>query len=174
MIKACRAVFLFDDLAVRQFSGQPGAEPEFGENIGEPVMFKHIMVPVDLDHADKLDKALAAAADLSRLYSATVTVAGVVGTAPGKVAHNPAEYQVRMQDFAQAQSDKHGVEFKPLALTSHDPAVDLDTKLKQAAQETGTDLVVMASHVPSFRDRFFGSNAGYLASHMAISIFIIR
>ncbi|MCY0094472.1 universal stress protein [Hoeflea ulvae] len=137
-------------------------------------MFKHIMVPVDLDHADQLDKALAAAADLARLYSASVTVAGVASSAPGKSAHNPAEYQVRLQDFAQAQTEKHGVTFMPLAVTSHDPAVDLDIRLKQAAEETGTDLVVMASHVPSFRDHFFGSNAGYLATHMRISVFVVR
>lgn len=137
-------------------------------------MFKHIMVPVDLDHADKLDKALKTAADLARLYNATLTVAGVVSTAPGHGVHNPAEYEARLGGFAQAQTDKHGIAFKPLVMTSHDPAVDLDLRLKQAAGEAGTDLVVMASHVPGFRDHFFGSNAGYLATHMSISIFIVR
>lgn len=137
-------------------------------------MFKHIMVPVDLGHADKLDKALAIAADLARLYNASLTVAGVVSTAPGPVGHNPAEYAARLGDFAQAQTDKRGIACKPLALTSHDPAVDLDQRLKQAAEETGTDLVVMASHVPGFRDHFFGSNAGYLATHLGISVFIVR
>ncbi|MDF1607251.1 universal stress protein [Hoeflea sp. YIM 152468] len=137
-------------------------------------MFKRIMVPVDLDHADKLDKALAAAADLARLYNASLTVAGVISTAPGHGVHNPAEYQARLAEFARDQTDKRGVAFEPMALTSHDPAVDLDVRLQQAAKEGGIDLVVMASHVPAFRDHFFGSNAGYLVTHLGISVFVVR
>ncbi|WP_299870577.1 universal stress protein [uncultured Hoeflea sp.] len=137
-------------------------------------MYKTIMVPVDLSHADRLEKALATAADLTRLYSAKLHAVGVVSTAPGPVAHDPAEYTRKLEAFCTEQSDRHGVAFEAVSVTSHDPAVDLDDRLKSAAEELGADLVVMASHVPTFRDHFFSSNAGYLATHVNISVFIVR
>ena len=35
-------------------------------------------------------------------------------------------------------------------------------------------LIIMASHVPGFRDYVFASNSGYLASHTDLSIFVVR
>lgn len=137
-------------------------------------MYKNIMVPVDLSHADRLDKALATAADLARLYSARLHAVGVVATAPGPVAHDPVEFTAKLKSFCSDQSDRHGVTFEAVSMTSHDPAVDLDDRLKSAAEELNADLVVMASHVPTFRDHFFSSNAGYLATHVNISVFIVR
>jgi len=43
-----------------------------------------------------------------------------------------------------------------------------------AAKEAGCDLVVMASHVPGFREHILSSNAGYVASHAPISVFVVR
>jgi nucleotide-binding universal stress UspA family protein len=137
-------------------------------------MYKNIMVPVDLSHADQLGKALATAADLARLYNAKLSAVGVVSTAPGPVAHDPVEYTAKLRDFCSDLTDKHGVTFEAVSVTSHDPAVDLDDRLKQTAEELGVDLVVMASHVPGFLDHFFASKAGYLATHVAISVFIVR
>lgn len=137
-------------------------------------MFSNILVPVDLDHADTLETALTVAADLARLYEASVCLAGVVSTAPGASAHNPTEYAARLNSFASDQTGKRGIGFTAKVMISHDPAVDLDDQLKQAAEEIGADLVVMASHVPGFRDHFFSSKAGYLANHLGISVFIVR
>jgi nucleotide-binding universal stress UspA family protein len=38
----------------------------------------------------------------------------------------------------------------------------------------GADLVVMASHVPTFTDHLLASNAGALLSHTDASLFIVR
>ncbi len=53
-------------------------------------MYHNIVVPVDIEHADKLEKALATACDLAKAYDAKLTVVGVTGAAPGSLAHNPA------------------------------------------------------------------------------------
>ncbi|WP_322989031.1 MULTISPECIES: universal stress protein [unclassified Hoeflea] len=137
-------------------------------------MYSKIMVPVDLTHAVQLEKALTTAADLAKLYNSSVTIVGVAGAEPGPVSHNPKEFAAKLDAFASDQSVRHGVTFAAMAKTSHDPAVDLDFRLKEAAEELGADLVVMASHVPGFLDHFFSSKAGYLASHVGISVFIIR
>ncbi len=137
-------------------------------------MYKKIAVPVDLAHTEKLDKALSTAADLSRHYSAPVYLVAVTTTAPTEVAHNPAEFSEKLSEFAAAQSASRGVEFKSRDATSTDPAVDLSKVLNDEIHQLDADLVVMASHVPGFRDYIFASNSGYLATHTDLSVFVVR
>lgn len=137
-------------------------------------MYKKIMVPVDLGHTDKLDKAVATAADLSNHYKAPVQMVAVTSSAPGPIAHNPEEFAAKLKEYAAAQGSKYGIEIGAHAIVSPDPAVDLDDKLGREAHDIGADLIVMASHVPGFAEHLFSSNAGYLASHTDISVFIVR
>jgi nucleotide-binding universal stress UspA family protein len=138
------------------------------------LVYKSILVPVDLEHADRLEKALATAADLSKHYRIPVCYVGVTASTPGRVAHTPQEYAGKLQAFGQAQADKHGIAATTKTCVSHDPAVDLDTTLMQAIEEVGADLVVMASHVPGLPEHIFATNAGYLANHASVSVFVIR
>ena len=137
-------------------------------------MYKKIMVPVDLGHSDKLDKAIATAADLSKFYKAAVQIVGVTGSAPTAVAGTPEDFAGKLAAFAAAESDKYGVEFGAHAVTTADPAVELDDRLGREAQDIGADLIVMGSHVPGFAEHLFASRAGYLASHAGISVFVVR
>lgn len=137
-------------------------------------MYKTIMIPVDLEHSDQLNKALSIGADLARHYNADLFAVGVTSGAPSAVAHNPLEYAQKLEAFAAEQTALHGIEFKAKAMESHDPAVDLDDTLQKAGSEIGADLVVMASHVPGFIDYVFASRAGYLASHSDLSVFVVR
>lgn len=81
--------------------------------------------------------------------------------------------QAASTDYA-SQSAAHGIEFKTDAAISTDIAVDLAKTLDAEIHRLGADLVVMASHVAGFKDFIFSSNSGYLASHMDISVFIVR
>lgn len=137
-------------------------------------MFKKIMVPVDLAHQDHLDRALSAAADLAKHYAADLYCVGVTTGTPGAVAHNPKEYADKLAAFAKQEGEKRGLEIKNQAYSSHDPAVDLDDTLMKAISELGIDLVVMGSHKPGLPEHIFASNAGYLASHTSISVFVVR
>lgn len=137
-------------------------------------MFKKIMIPVDLAHADKLKRALDVAADLSKHYGASAHLVGVTAPQPGAVAHNPKEFAAKLESFAAKEGKARSTAFKAKALTSHDPATDLDDTLHAASHELGADLVVMASHVPGFAEHILGSNAGYLASHSDISVMVVR
>ncbi|MCC0017890.1 MAG: universal stress protein [Rhodobiaceae bacterium] len=137
-------------------------------------MYSKIMVPVDLAHVERLEKALKTAADLARQYGAQVCYVGVTSAAPGSVAHNPAEFKQHLDELAASQSKAHGMGISTHEVVSHDPAVDLDGKLLDAVNETGADLVVMASHVPGVLEHIFSSNAGYVASHAKVSVFVVR
>lgn len=137
-------------------------------------MFETIMVPVDLAHSEKLEKSLKVAADLSKHYGAQAFLIGVTASQPSAVAHTPAEFRDKLAAFAEAQAEKHGVAFKAKAAMSQDPARDLDENLDKVVHEIGADLVIMASHVPSFAEHLIASNAGYLASHTDVSVFVVR
>ena len=137
--------------------------------------YQKIMVPVDLVHVDHLEKALATAAELARLYQIPVCYVGVSSALPGEIAHNPDEFAYQLEQFSRQQADDNSLpEVTSWAVISHDPAVDLDAKLMQTATELGVDLIVMASHVPGLIEYIFSSNAGYVASHARVSVFVVR
>ncbi len=137
-------------------------------------VYKKIMVPVDLGHQDRLEKALTTAATLSAQYGAPVTFVGVTTAAPGSVAHNPAEYSGKLQTFAESQAQAHGLTADSRSYVSHDPSTDLNRTLLQAAADTGCDLIVMASHVPGFGDHIRASHGGNIAANAPVSVFVVR
>lgn len=137
-------------------------------------MYKSIMVPVDLAHKDKLDKALATAGLFAKQFGSTLSFVAVTATAPSSVAHTPEEFAKKLEAFGGEQAEKLGVSIQTKAYTAGDPARDLDDVLDKAAHELGADLVVMATHMPGAYEHVFNSNAGYLASHSDISVFVVR
>ncbi|MGB5559226.1 MAG: universal stress protein [Paracoccaceae bacterium] len=137
-------------------------------------MFKTIVVPVDLAHKEALSKALCVARDLARTYSAKYYIVGVTAKTPSARARTPEEYKARLGDYAKALGEDFGIDVHPYPVTSHDLAVDLERDIINACDTLGADLVVMASHVPGLAEYVFSSNAGYLASHAKISVFVVR
>ncbi len=137
-------------------------------------MYKKIMTPVDLEHVDKLEKALKTAADLSNYYKIPVCYVGITATAPSSIAHNPQEYNQKLSDFASQQAQAHGHQTEAKSYASHDPSTDLDGTLIAAIGDTDADLVVMASHVPGLVEYLWPSHGGRIASHSGASVFLVR
>jgi nucleotide-binding universal stress UspA family protein len=136
-------------------------------------VFKHIMVPVDLDHAERQEGALKVAADLAAHYDARVTYVGVTSPQPGHVAHNPEEFAEVLARFAAAEGETRGVsQTGSHPVLSHDPAVDLDRKLVEASEALGADLIVMGSHIPRRFD--MRNHGGHLASLSHRSVMLVR
>lgn len=137
-------------------------------------MFSNIMIPVDLAHEDHLGKALDCGAALARAHDAKVTYVGVSAAAPSSVARTPEEFAGKLDAFGKGQAERHGITAAGHAMTSHDPASDLDATLMKAIDETGADLVVMASHVPNITDHIWPSNGGTIAGHAKVSVMVVR
>lgn len=137
-------------------------------------MYSRIVVPVDLTHLDKIEKALRTAADLALHYGADLFYVGVTAPTPSEIAHNKDEYSEKLEQFAAEESARRKLGIEARIAVSQDPAVDLDEALGNAIKELDADLVVMASHMPTFADHIFASNAGYLASHAPVSVFVVR
>ena len=137
-------------------------------------MFSRIMVPVDLSHVPRLHKALEVAGRYASAFDVPVTYVGVTAATPGTQGHNPKEFESRLQAFGAEQAEAHGIQADVHMAVSHDPTVDVDDALMKAVSDTGSDLVVMASHVPGLADYVWPSNGGKLAAHSSASVFVVR
>ncbi len=137
-------------------------------------MYTKIMVPIDLAHLEKLDKAMTTAIDLARHYKLPICYVGVTAETPTEVAHTPAEFERKMWAYAAEQAKVHGLDITAAAYASHDPRVEMGDMLVKAAHEVGADLIIMPSHVPEAPDHLFGSKSGMVATHADVSVFLVR
>ena len=137
-------------------------------------MYRHIGVPVDLAHRDLLDKALDTACALTSTFGARMTLFAVAGPAPGGAAHSPRELAEKLDALAVTLAGRSGQVVTTRVEVVGDPVADLDRALNRLFHELEVDLVIMASHIPGIRDYVFHSNAGFLASHTDLSVFVVR
>ncbi len=137
-------------------------------------MFKTIMVPVDLRHLDKMEKALKVADDLAGLYDTPIVYVAITTPTPGPLGHTPEEFGKKLAEFAAARGKQSGRKTDSMPLVSDDPSIDLDKKLLEAVKNGHADLVVMASHIPNITDYVWPSHGGHLAGHAASSVMIVR
>ncbi len=139
-------------------------------------MYQKIMVPIDMQHVDKMEKALQTAADLANHYGAKLCYVAVSGKVPNRVAPTPEKFAEKLQEYATEQGNKLGLDIQAKAISSVDVTIELDDKLLEAAKDIGADLVVMASHIPGVPDRLhlISSNAAYIVRHSDISVFVVR
>lgn len=131
-------------------------------------MFKRIMVPVDMAHQGEMTRAIECATKMGAEDGAEIIFVSVTSSAPTSTAHNPAEFETKLAAFAKTFGAKGHV------VISHDPSSDLEDKLLGAVSETQADLVVMASHKPTFTDWLWPSNGGSIARHADCSVMLVR
>ncbi|MEM7059171.1 MAG: universal stress protein [Pseudomonadota bacterium] len=137
-------------------------------------MYKKIMVPVDLEHTELLSGALSVASQLAEANGGELIFAGVHGGPPSSVAHGPEEYAKALDGFAHSQPYAQIGKVSSLPIYSHDVGVEVATSLVKAAQDHQMEVIVMASHMPGWAEHVFHSNAGYVACHAPMSVFVVR
>ena len=78
-------------------------------------MYSKIMVPVDLTHVERLDKAIATATDLAKHYDIPLCFVGVTAETPTEVAHTPAEFAERLAAFGAAHAKRYDLQIDTAA-----------------------------------------------------------
>ena len=137
-------------------------------------MFNRVLVPVDLNHLDKLSRALGVAAELAKSHRAEVLYLGIYDSVPSEAASGTEEFTAKLNAFAEEQSNSLGVNTKAVPTFSHDTEAELTSLILSAAADNDVDAIVMASHIPGWVEHVFHSNAGYVASHAKVSVFVVR
>ena len=138
-------------------------------------MYSRILVPVDLENAEQLGKALDLAGQTAKQHDAEVIYVDVVDAVPTTTTLTEGQRVAdHLTTFAQEQAKRHGIKtFGEITLRS-DLRLNVGSDIVKTANETDCDLIIMASHVPGFKDHFFSSNAGYVASHAPMSVYVVR
>jgi len=138
-------------------------------------MYARILVPVDLDHADKLVTALDLAGKTARENDATVIYVGVVDAVPTASATTEgSKARTLLDDFAADQAHRYGIKVSDHVALRGDMHLNIGRDIIETAKKFDCDLIIMASHIPGLKDHFLASNAGYVASHAPMSVYVVR
>jgi nucleotide-binding universal stress UspA family protein len=138
-------------------------------------LHSRILVPVDLNNVEKLTKALGIAARTAKENDATVVYVGVVDAVPTSSARSEVELMKELLDkFAAEQAKDHGIKTADQITLRHDLHLHVGSEIISSAKEADCDLIIMASHIPGIKDHIFSSNAGYVATHAPISVYVVR
>lgn len=136
--------------------------------------YHKIMVPVDLAHVGALEKALRTAADLATHYRIPVCFVSVHERRDDLADAESDAFQQELENFALDQAERHGFEAMARACLRDASSPDIRETLMRALEESGADLVVMASHLPDVDDRMFASNAAYVAASAPVTVMVVR
>ena len=138
-------------------------------------MYSRILVPVDLDQSDKITKALDLAGEVANQHKAEVVYVDVVDAVPTMSARTEGERVAdKLKVFAVEQAKQHGIKTAGEVTLRSDLHLNVGSDIVKTAKDLACDLIVMASHVPGFKDHILSSNAGYVASHAPMSVYVVR
>lgn len=136
-------------------------------------MYKNIIVAVDLGHGEA-GKALVEKAAQLVDEGGTIRMLHVLEDVPSYIA---AELPRDLNDRRQAEAK---VELGVIAgATGATVETEIRTgaaasQILQCAEDTGADLVMIASHRPGLSDYFIGSTAARVVRHAQCSVLISR
>lgn len=133
-----------------------------------PEPWRHVMVPIDLDHPDACDKAMALAQRIAAADGARLTVLSVASMIADDLAGSPPDYQALLDAYLDS------LEGTPKPEGELRIAGSVSGEIRFAAQEGDVDLIVMASHTPRLGDYLIGSNAAHVALHTPCSVLVVR
>lgn len=136
-------------------------------------MYKTILVPIDLANPGP-GKAMVDHAKLLGAKNARIILINVVEDVPTYVAVelprgllNDLKENARKDLEDIARTAGMGAE---IDVRSGHPA----TAILDAAQDTGADLVILASHRPGLQDYLLGSTAARVVRHARCSVLVMR
>jgi nucleotide-binding universal stress UspA family protein len=135
-------------------------------------MYKHILIPIALDHEGVVANKIAAGRRLLA-EDGRMTLLTVLEDIPGFVA-----------EFVESKPENHLTarikdELDRLASGADDISTEVITgkpglKVAEFARENHVDLVIVGSHKPGVRDYLLGSTASRISRRAPCSVFILR
>lgn len=142
-------------------------------------MFKHILLPVDLNEEHSWEKALPVAVENCMAFDATlhlVTVVPDLGTNAAVAQFFPDDYEekmlAQMRDELHAFSKTHVPEgVRVQHIISHGT---IYKEILDAAKKVQADIIIMAAARPDLEDYLLGPNAARVVRHAQCSVTVVR
>lgn len=139
-------------------------------------MYRHLLLPLDLDEPSSWTKALPTAVSLARHFQARLTLYTVLSDvhAAARTEWSPAGYR-ELVDVMKARLDTLADEIPPLpGLATRVGTGNAYRSIVREARFIGADLIVLSAHRPEMRDYLLGAHASGVVLHADCSVFVVR
>jgi nucleotide-binding universal stress UspA family protein len=141
------------------------------------MMFKRILVPVDLADTDLAQSAIETAASLARASGGQVRLLNVLPPTPAMLAeYLPPDFDARQRASAEEAlvivAKESGIDVGHIGVAVRQGGVYHE--VLEEAKEIHADLIVMSSHRPATKTYFLGSNAGHVVRFANCSVLVVR
>lgn len=144
------------------------------------MMFKQILVPIDLSDLELTKPALATAVSMAQQSGGTVRLINVLPLTPVMLAeYVPPDFEAQQRQAAEDAltiiTKEMGLE--PARVSSTVRQGGIHQEILEEAAAVKADLIVMSSHrphKPGLRTYFLGSNAGHVVRYAKCSVLVVR
>lgn len=143
-------------------------------------MYKHILVPIDLNSPELNKPAIETALMMAKQSDATVRLINVLPMTPVILAeYVPPDFEVQQRKASEealaVMAKETGLEPARVSATVRQGGIYQE--ILEEANSISADLIVMTSHRPqrhAVRTYFLGSNAGHVVRYAPCSVFVVR
>ncbi len=140
-------------------------------------MFKNFLVAVDLEHDTHNGGLLRVTSDMANAQGAQVHLLHVIRAAPAVVSQFlPKSYE----SMASERIEKDlttlaaSIELDEGSATVSVRFGDVYQEIRAHAENSGADLIIVASHKPNVGDYLLGTTAARVVRHASCSVFVVR
>ena len=140
-------------------------------------MYNNILLPIDLVNAQTQEKAAATAADLAEHYGARLHVMTVVPDFGAAIvgSYFPEDFERNaLKDTRRELQAYVRSAFPDMDVGIIVTHGSIYREIIHHAEQTGSELIIMASHRPAMRDFLLGPNAVEVITHAAQSVMVVR
>jgi len=139
-------------------------------------MFKKVLVPIDVSHAERNGELIERAKQLVDTPDGVISILNVIEDVPGYVAAElPAGIHERVLERARNELEnlakKHDL---PASTEIHLAHGHPSKQILEASEKGDADVIVIASHQPGLADYFLGSVAGKVVRHAHCCVMVLR
>src|SRR5271166_1548482 len=153
--------------------GVPGVDP----NGGFLLMYKRIILAVDLAEPSSAPKGLAQALELAKMGGGDLRLVNVQPVVPATfMEYVPADFDAEQSKRAKEALDAilESVDLPAGRKSAAARAGGIYDELLQEATDWNADLIVVGSHRPVMSDYLLGSNAKTIVRHAQCSVLVVR
>jgi nucleotide-binding universal stress UspA family protein len=141
-------------------------------------MYKDILLPIDLNHESSWEKALPTAIEYCKAFKSRLHVLTVMPDfgLPLVAGYFPEGFEEKASADVNNRLHAFVSEHVPDTIRVQH-IIGKGTAYREilrVAGEVDADLIVMASHHPSFKDHLLGPNAERVVRHADISVLVVR
>ena len=140
-------------------------------------MYTSILFPVDLDQQSSWARALPVALALAGQGGGKIHLLTIVPDLKSThvAAYFPPDFEAKALTGASERLEAFAREhIKDGQFETHVRSGTIYDEILTAADEIGSDLIVMASHRPELSDYLIGPNADRVVRHAKISVHVVR